>query len=58
MRSDYFTFTASLINWLDLLFAQVVGGNTGGVVAVVEGLNGFIPFSQISMVCFYYLIQN
>ncbi|KAF3322645.1 30S ribosomal protein S1, chloroplast precursor [Carex littledalei] len=28
---------------------KVVGGNTGGVVAIVEGLNGFIPFSQISM---------
>ncbi|KAF3778095.1 30S ribosomal protein S1 [Nymphaea thermarum] len=27
---------------------KVVGGNKGGVVAVVEGLRGFIPFSQIS----------
>ncbi|CAN6467244.1 unnamed protein product [Victoria cruziana] len=28
---------------------KVVGGNKGGVVAVVEGLRGFIPFSQISL---------
>ncbi|KAI4335033.1 hypothetical protein L6164_013719 [Bauhinia variegata] len=27
---------------------KVVGGNNGGVVAVVEGLRGFVPFSQIS----------
>ncbi|KAJ6891472.1 30S ribosomal protein S1 [Populus alba x Populus x berolinensis] len=27
---------------------KVVGGNRGGVVAVVEGLQGFVPFSQIS----------
>ncbi|XP_057959063.1 small ribosomal subunit protein bS1c [Malania oleifera] len=27
---------------------KVVGGNRGGVVAVVEGLHGFVPFSQIS----------
>nr|XP_010921394.1 30S ribosomal protein S1, chloroplastic [Elaeis guineensis] len=27
---------------------KVVGGNKGGVVAIVEGLRGFIPFSQIS----------
>ncbi|KAH7676362.1 small subunit ribosomal protein S1 protein [Dioscorea alata] len=27
---------------------KVVGGNKGGVVAVVEGLRGFVPFSQIS----------
>ncbi|KAK9136630.1 hypothetical protein Sjap_007224 [Stephania japonica] len=27
---------------------QVIGGNKGGVVAVVEGLRGFVPFSQIS----------
>ncbi|KAJ4968041.1 hypothetical protein NE237_014742 [Protea cynaroides] len=27
---------------------KIVGGNKGGVVAVVEGLRGFIPFSQIS----------
>lgn len=39
---------------LKLMFSvnilQVVGGNKGGVVAVVEGLRGFIPFSQISLV--------
>lgn len=29
---------------------QVVGANKGGVVAVVEGLRGFVPFSQISTV--------
>ncbi|KAJ6726580.1 30S RIBOSOMAL PROTEIN S1 CHLOROPLASTIC [Salix purpurea] len=27
---------------------RVVGGNKGGLVAVVEGLRGFVPFSQIS----------
>ncbi|CAL9136692.1 unnamed protein product [Musa textilis] len=27
---------------------KVVGGNKGGVVAIVEGLRGFVPFSQIS----------
>ncbi|KAI4344740.1 hypothetical protein L6164_011931 [Bauhinia variegata] len=27
---------------------KVIGGNNGGVVAVVEGLRGFVPFSQIS----------
>ncbi|BFG14878.1 30S ribosomal protein S1 chloroplastic [Prunus yedoensis var. nudiflora] len=27
---------------------KVVGANKGGVVAVVEGLRGFVPFSQIS----------
>eukprot|EP00262_Sarcandra_glabra_P021270 TRINITY_DN888_c0_g2_i1.p1 TRINITY_DN888_c0_g2~~TRINITY_DN888_c0_g2_i1.p1 ORF type:complete len:424 (-),score=68.37 TRINITY_DN888_c0_g2_i1:327-1598(-) len=27
---------------------KVIGGNRGGVVAVVEGLRGFVPFSQIS----------
>ncbi|KAJ4954247.1 hypothetical protein NE237_011030 [Protea cynaroides] len=27
---------------------KVVGGNKGGVVAVVEGLRGFVPFSQVS----------
>ncbi|XP_043708600.1 30S ribosomal protein S1, chloroplastic-like [Telopea speciosissima] len=27
---------------------KIVGGNTGGVVVVVEGLTGFVPFSQIS----------
>lgn len=29
---------------------QVVGANKGGVVAEVEGLRGFVPFSQISSV--------
>lgn len=29
---------------------QVVGANKGGVVAVVEALKGFVPFSQISSV--------
>ncbi|KAK7291732.1 hypothetical protein RIF29_07108 [Crotalaria pallida] len=28
---------------------KVVGANKGGVVAEVEGLRGFVPFSQISM---------
>ncbi|KAL6990155.1 ribosomal 40S subunit protein S1B [Sarracenia purpurea var. burkii] len=27
---------------------KVVGANKGGVVAIVEGLRGFVPFSQIS----------
>ncbi|KAK1355875.1 hypothetical protein POM88_049131 [Heracleum sosnowskyi] len=27
---------------------KVVGANKGGVVALVEGLRGFVPFSQIS----------
>ncbi|KAK8622519.1 hypothetical protein V6N13_117429 [Hibiscus sabdariffa] len=27
---------------------KIVGGNKGGVVASVEGLRGFVPFSQIS----------
>ncbi|KAL2941419.1 30S ribosomal protein S1 chloroplastic, partial [Bienertia sinuspersici] len=27
---------------------KVVGANKGGVVALVEGLHGFVPFSQIS----------
>ncbi|KAJ4764402.1 30S ribosomal protein S1 [Rhynchospora pubera] len=31
------------------VIGKVVGGNSGGIVAIVEGLNGFIPFSQISM---------
>lgn len=29
---------------------QVVGANKGGVVAMVEGLRGFVPFSQVSTV--------
>ncbi|KAM7522935.1 hypothetical protein LguiA_012837 [Lonicera macranthoides] len=29
----------------------VVGANKGGVVAMVEGLSGFVPFSQISIGC-------
>ncbi|KAI3707622.1 hypothetical protein L6452_26249 [Arctium lappa] len=31
-----------------VLKGKVVGANKGGVVAIVEGLRGFIPFSQIS----------
>lgn len=34
------------------LHVQVVGANKGGVVALVEGLRGFVPFSQISTVSF------
>lgn len=30
---------------------QVVGANKGGVIVLVEGLRGFVPFSQISAVC-------
>lgn len=33
------------------IYVQVVGANKGGVVAMVEGLRGFVPFSQISLVC-------
>lgn len=29
---------------------QVVGANKGGVVALVEGLRAFVPFSQVSTV--------
>ncbi|CAA6662206.1 unnamed protein product [Spirodela intermedia] len=29
---------------------KVIGGNKGGIVAIVEGLRGFVPFSQISTV--------
>ena len=29
---------------------QIVDANKGGVVAEVEGLKGFVPFSQISTV--------
>ena len=32
------------------IYMQVVSANKGGVVAVVEGLRGFVPFSQISSV--------
>ena len=28
--------------------SKVVSANKGGVVALVEGLRGFVPFSQIS----------
>lgn len=28
----------------------MVGANKGGVVALVEGIRGFVPFSQISTV--------
>ncbi|KAH6808573.1 ribosomal protein S1 [Perilla frutescens var. frutescens] len=31
-----------------VLKGKVVGGNKGGVVALVEGLRGFVPFSQVS----------
>lgn len=31
-----------------VLKGKVVGANKGGVVAIVEGLRGFVPFSQIS----------
>ncbi|KAA3485217.1 30S ribosomal protein S1, chloroplastic [Gossypium australe] len=31
---------------------KVVGANKGGVVALVEGLRGFVPFSQISSVSY------
>ncbi|KAM7512713.1 hypothetical protein LguiB_011588 [Lonicera macranthoides] len=31
------------------IYVQVVGANKGGVVAMVEGLSGFVPFSQISI---------
>lgn len=47
---------------------QVIGANKGGVVATVEGLVGFVPFSQISTVSeqlvwscscyFFYLKMN
>lgn len=29
---------------------QIVGANKGGIVALVEGLRGFVPFSQVSTV--------
>lgn len=29
---------------------QIIDANKGGVVAEVEGLKGFVPFSQISTV--------
>jgi len=32
---------------------QVVSANKGGLVAQVEGLKGFVPFSQISAVSFF-----
>lgn len=35
------------------IYMQVVSANKGGVVAVVEGLRGFVPFSQISSVSSY-----
>ncbi|CAH1442357.1 unnamed protein product [Lactuca virosa] len=31
-----------------VLTGKVVGANKGGIVAIVEGLRGFVPFSQIS----------
>ncbi|KAK3002829.1 hypothetical protein RJ639_018860 [Escallonia herrerae] len=31
-----------------VLKGKVIGANKGGVVAVVEGLRGFVPFSQLS----------
>jgi hypothetical protein len=31
----------------------VIGGNKGGVVALVEGLKAFVPFSQVSSVSSY-----
>ena len=46
----------SVLNYMIFLYTfvklctQVVGANKGGVVALVEGLRGFVPFSQISTV--------
>lgn len=37
---------------------QVVGANKGGIVALVEGLRGFVPFSQISTVKFSSTLVN
>lgn len=34
------------------MILQVVSANKGGVVALVEGLRGFIPFSQIFSVSY------
>lgn len=31
-------------------YKQVVSANKGGVVVILEGLRGFVPFSQISTV--------
>ncbi|KAJ0804358.1 putative nucleic acid-binding, RNA-binding domain, S1 [Helianthus annuus] len=31
-----------------VVIGKVVGANKGGIVAVVEGLRGFVPFPQIS----------
>ncbi|XP_072983243.1 small ribosomal subunit protein bS1c-like [Typha latifolia] len=31
-----------------IIKGKVIGGNKGGVVAIVDGIRGFVPFSQIS----------
>jgi hypothetical protein len=36
---------------------QVVLANKGGLVVQVEGLRGFVPFSQISAVWYFVLPQ-
>jgi hypothetical protein len=46
----FFFFFISFLNLIPGIYMQVVGANKGGVVALLEGLRGFVPFSQISSV--------
>lgn len=48
----------NLLFFFPHVFVKVVGANKGGVVAIVEGLRGFVPFSQISSVCFHIFLPS
>lgn len=43
-------FHVRITSSYDGMHMKVVDANKGGVVAIVEGLRGFVPFSQISTV--------
>lgn len=43
-------FHVRITSYYDGMHMKVVDANKGGIVAIVEGLRGFVPFSQISTV--------
>lgn len=43
-------FHVRITSYYGGMHLKVVDANKGGIVAIVEGLRGFVPFSQISTV--------
>lgn len=43
-------FHVRITSYYDGMRMKVVDANKGGIVVIVEGLRGFVPFSQISTV--------